>query len=190
MNNTTLNTLKNIDYGFYCLTQYDRCGMFDDDIIDALRENTASILDKALLSEILDNAPNVNDNYNDILYELLMAGKINDNNIELLAEIWQALADGDMEQVLRLINLDLYDLASDYYIGTPDDLYNLADDDLRANGADANALYWVNDIHYGSAYNALDCCNVIHAYDSLDDLIDDLVDFCDIENAITQALGV
>lgn len=61
--------------------------MFDDDIITHLKEQTKEI-DADSLTELLTIVPHVADVYNGALYNALMRGAVNDDNIDDLITAW------------------------------------------------------------------------------------------------------
>lgn len=185
------DTLISINKGFDYLTSCADGGWYCVEDFKALEQGTQDITERDTLSLILENAPCVYNKFNKLLYRLLAEGSINDKNIRMLNEIWEALAEEDWQEVSTLLNFDIKDyLGCDYIIDNPYNLRKEANRDLMANGVDANALQWVNKLDYHYALNVIDYNNEVEGYSDLAEIVDDLVDFADIENAIKNALEV
>ncbi len=168
--------VKNLWY----FTQYESCCMADETVLSYLVENAIKnggielaeeiALDPDL-EELLSLAPEVSDEYNEILYKKLMSSEA--VSYADLAEIWEKLAEGDLEGVCDFLNIDIYELDPDLVIGTPEGFEGWADEDLKANGIDANAIYWAKEIP-ASNYCTLDIYNIFSEYDSLSELIEEI----------------
>lgn len=188
-------TMQNLDNkikeGFYYLTQYDTAGRFDDAVINALKEGTKEI-DRDSLAELLAIVPNVSDTYNEALYNALMRGAVNDDNINDLIATWEALKDNDLEEALNILGADIYDILNSYDVsyGTPDDFEQWADDDLKANGINAQSLSWANNIYYDANYLVLYFNGEFRDYDSLTDILENETDINNVfEDALNDFLG-
>ena len=185
------NLDNKIKEGFYYLTQYDTAGRFDDAVINALKEGTKEI-DRDSLAELLAIVPNVSDTYNEALYNALMRGAVNDDNINDLIATWEALKDNDLEEALNILGADIYDILNSYDVsyGTPDDFEQWADDDLKANGINAQSLSWANNIYYDANYLVLYFNGEFRDYDSLTDILENETDINNVfEDALNDFLG-
>ena len=99
------------------------------------------------------------------------------------------LADGELAKALDVLSIDYYRLLDNYGV-IPFDaatLEEIADADLKANGINANALYWYdridsNCIHVFNAYG-ID----FDYYDDMNELLDYYFDDC-IKDDFIEAL--
>lgn len=163
-------------------TQYDNYYMSDKDIIDHILTNmidngTIDLENNEIdpdLENILSLAPSVSDEFNQIIYNKMMAGKTAD--FATLSEIWEKLSNDDLEGVCDYLDIDIYDLDPDLTIGTPSDFEEWADEDLKANGINSNALRWYNDIPNGDFCEICTCdlYDNFTAYSSYNELIEDI----------------
>lgn len=157
---------------YYYLTQYDGCGMFDENIIKRLETNNKRVKSESI-DKLLKIVPEVKDKYNQELYNIMMCKGLYSENIDIIIEAWEHLAKGEITEALEVLGVDYYQLLSNYDV-TPfaaDILEEIADEDLRTNGIEANALYWYNEIdsRYIHVFNGYG--NGFDYYDDMDDLL-------------------
>jgi hypothetical protein len=144
------------------------------------------ILDSEALQELMDLVPEVNDRFNKILYDLLF--NIDNAQLQELITMWQYLSIDDIENALNVINVDVMELFDgDDTLFDYQTLEDIADEDLRANGINANALYWIKDLELNNGYNYYrfnGYANGFYYYDDLNDAIDEVIGFTVIENKL------
>lgn len=175
--------MKNL-HKLYYMTQYANY-MSDEGYYNEMQDQL-QILDSELLQELMDLVPDVSDRFNKILYDLLFT--INNDQLQELITVWQYLSINDIENALNVLNIDVMELfEGDYYLYTYNILEEMADEDLRANGINANALYWIKDLELNNGYNYYrfnGYGNGFYYYDELIDAIDDVIDFETIKDII------
>lgn len=159
----------------YYMTQYANY-MTDEAYYESMSEQVKK-LDKKQLSYLCKElAPNVADQWNEVLFDVLYYVKPED--FDTLIEAWEFLADGVFRDFLDVLNLNYENyLNPDNYIYDYDTLEEMADCDFKANGINAGARYWYNKLDpyynyfvfngYGSGF---------HCYDRFDEA---LLDFAD-----------
>lgn len=173
---------------YYYFTQYDASGMFDEDIIRTLEDNNEGA-EGDDLKRLLEFVPEVDDKFNKCLYDVMMNEGLRSDNVAVIANAWECLASGEIADALTILGVDCDDILASCDIAPfdADTLQEIADDDLKANGINANALYWYdridsNCIHVFNAYG-----NGFYYYNSIDDVITDY--FSDyIKDAFIEAL--
>lgn len=165
------------------MTQYANY-MTDDGYYEGMKEQLEQLDNERLNYLCNDLAPQVEDKYNEILFNLLYT--VNNDQLDKLIEIWELLEDGDLEGLLDLVNTDYNDLLSgddfiyDYYT-----LEEIADEDLKSNGIRANALYWYDKLDSNYNYFVFNgYCNGFHYYDTINEALDDLIEFDDVLDVI------
>lgn len=175
--------MKNL-HKLYYMTQYadytTDAGYYEE------MQDQLQLLDDELLQELMELVPKVNDQFNKILFDLLF--NIDNDQLQELITMWQYLTIDDIENALNVLNIDVFDLfTGDDYLYTFDILEEMADNDLRLNGINANALYWYKELEKNSGYNYYrfnGYMNGLYYYDDLNDAIDDVITFEVIENKI------
>lgn len=144
------------------------------------------VLDSELLQELMDLVSKVNDDFNKILFDLLFT--IDNDQLQELITMWQYLSIDDIEQALNVLNIDVMELfEGDDTLFDYQTLEDIADEDLRANGINANALYWIKDLELNNGYNYYifnGYGNGFYYYDDINDAIDEVIGFVVIENKI------
>lgn len=161
----------------YYLTQYADY-MTDEGFYQNMDEHIKSNeLDIDLITEISELMTETSDNHNIKIYGKIWQAE-DDNDLLTLANLLSAIIDENSEAVADLLDVDLWDFLTKKDIYTPDYLEEMADNDLKANGINANALYWVNKIDHGAKYQELN----VYANDFYDlddaDIIEKLLDEC------------
>jgi len=173
---------------YFYLTQYDEFGMFNEDIMEILEKNNQGV-GRESLNQLLKIVPEVADRYNKELYEIMISKGLDNDNIDIILEAWEHLADGELAKALDVLSIDYYRLLDNYDV-IPFDaatLEEIADEDLKANGTAADALYWYdridsNCIHVFNAYG-----NDFEYYNDMDELLDYYFDDC-IKDDFIEAL--
>ena len=168
----------------YYLTQYANY-MSDEGYYNEMQDQL-QVLDDELLQELMDLVPKVNDNFNKILFDLLFT--VDNDQLQELITVWQYLSINDIENALNVLNIDVMELfEGDDTLFDYQTLEDIADEDLRANGINANALYWIKDLKLNNGYNYYifnGYANGFYYYDNLNDAIDEVIGFTVIENKI------
>jgi hypothetical protein len=129
-------------------------------------------------------APQVEDKYNELLFNLLYT--VNNEQLDKLIEVWELLADGDLEGFLNLVNVNYNDLLNvDDLIYDYDTLEQIADEDLRTNGINANALYWYDELDSRYSYFVFNAYgNGLYCYDTINEALGDYIELNDILDLI------
>lgn len=174
---------------FFYLTQYDCAGMFDRDIVATLERNHKKV-NKDEMAELLELLPGVSDKYNQVIYNLMMEGNINNDNIDEFIKIWAELEKGNISNALELLDIDYYDIlqCNDWGFFSYDELEEMADDDLKTNGINASCLYWLDDLDYTKIHVFNGYANGFYKYDDIDDLLGDVFDDY-IKDLFIETLG-
>lgn len=164
----------------YYITQY--AAFTDDDAVYEALDSwiEAYEIDESSLQDLLREMPKISDSINQKVYDHLY--ELPSSAIEDLVRIYLAIQDEDLSILEDYMDIDEYMAENRIY--TPDVWEELADSDLRENGIDANALYWVSDISgnydyqqmnaYENALSGVDTADVIQA--ALDELFDSWLD--------------
>lgn len=156
---------------YFYLTQYEESGMPDEFVMEILEKNNQGAEGESL-EQLLEIIPEVADRYNQELYNVMMGGGLND--VDVILEAWEHLAAGKLAEALDVLGVDYYRLLDNYDV-IPFDaatLEEIADEDLKANGTAADALYW-----YDKIYS--DCIHVFNAYGNDFDYYDDMNELLD-----------
>lgn len=158
---------------YFYLTQYEESGMPDEFVMEILEKNNQGV-GRESLNQLLKIVPEVADRYNKELYEIMMSKGLDNDNIDIILEAWEHLAAGKLAEALEVLGVDYYRLLDNYDV-IPFDaatLEEIADADLKANGINANALYWYDRIDS-------DCIHVFNAYGNDFDYYDDMNELLD-----------
>lgn len=135
----------------YYMTQYADY-MSDEDFYQSVDEIIKSNeLDIDLIAEISELMTETSDRHNVKIYGKMWQAE-DDNDLLTLINLLSAIINDDLDAVADLLDVDLWDFMAEKEIYTPDDLEEYADEDLKANGIDARALYWVKEINYCAKY--------------------------------------
>lgn len=158
---------------FYYMTQYDDAGMYDSDVIHYLEENTKEISEEQL-QMLMKLVPEVDDKYNQVLYNMMMSSKVNSNNIDLIVEVWEELSKGNITNALNVLNIEYQDIMAinDCAMYDSETLEIIADEDLRMNGLTASALYWYKEIEADSIHIFNGYGNGFDVYEDYNDCIE------------------
>ena len=167
----------------YYMTQYANY-MTDAGYYESMGEQLKE-LDRELLAYLCKElAPNVCDQWNEILFEILYCVK--PENLDVLIEAWEYLADGEFKDFLDVLSID-YEryLNPDNYIYDYDTLEAIADDDFRTNGINAGAHYWYKKLDTNYSYFVFNGYqNGFYYFDTFDEALLDFVNFDDIKQDI------
>lgn len=135
----------------YYLTQYADY-MTDEGFYQSIEEHIKkNDLDIDLIAKISELMTENNDKINKKIYGKIWQAKSNADLFDII-DLLNAIIDENSEEVAELLNIDFWDFLTEREIYTPATLEEIADEDLRANGINANALYWFNEIAYSSKY--------------------------------------
>lgn len=165
----------------YYMTQYANY-MTDKDYYESMEEQLKK-LDREKISYLCkDLATKVDDEWNEVLFDILYYVKAED--LDVLIEAWEYLADGKFKDFLDVLNIDYEKfLISDNYIYDYDTLETIADEDFKTNGIRANALYWYDELDSNYEYFVFNGYqNGFHCYNTFDEALLDFVDFDSIKN--------
>ena len=160
----------NLDY----MTQYSY--MNDEGYYQAMADQV-KLLDSEILNQLMDLVPYVDDKYNKILFDLLFI--VNDDQLTILVDMWEALKDKNIGDFLDIMNTDTYELMGDNAIYTFYELEEIADEDLKINGVNANALYWYNDLIKNTFYNYFVFNGYMNGFYYYSDMYEAFNDFVD-----------
>ena len=173
---------------YFYLTQYEESGMPDEFVMEILEKNNQGAEGESL-DQLLEIIPEVKDKYNQELYNAMKGGCLNNENVDVILEAWEHLADGELAKALDVLSIDYYSLLDNYGVIPFDTntLEDIADEDLKANGTAADALYWYDKIysdriHVFNAYG-----NDFDYYDDMNELLDYYFDDC-IKDDFIEAL--
>ena len=167
----------------YYMTQYANY-MTDAGYYESMSEQ-AKKLDREQLSYLCKElAPNVADQWNGILFDILYYVKPED--FDTLVEAWEFLASGEFEKFLDVLMIDYESyLNPDSYIYDYGTLEAIADDDFKANGINAGARYWYDKLDTNYNYFVFNGYqNGFYYYDTFDEALLDFIDFDSIKNDI------
>ena len=168
----------------YYMTQYASY-MSDEGYYNEMSEQL-QVLDSEALQELMDLVPDVSDKFNKVLYDLLFT--IDNDQLQELITVWEYLSIDDVENALNVLNIDVMDLfTGDDFLYTFDILEEIANNDLRVNGINANALYWYKELEKNNNYNYYrfnGYLNGFYYYDDLNDAIDEIIGFTAIKDII------
>lgn len=138
----------------YFLTQYADY-LTDEGFYQSIEEHIKkNDLDIDLIAKISELMTENNDKINKKIYGKIWQAK-DDADLLALIDLLIAIIEENSEEVAELLDVDLWGFLAERDIYTPETLEEIADEDLRANGINANALYWINEIDYGTKYQKL-----------------------------------
>ncbi|OQA77208.1 MAG: hypothetical protein BWY30_01151 [Tenericutes bacterium ADurb.Bin239] len=159
----------------YYITQYADY-MTDEDFYQSVDNHIKSNdLDINLFAEISELMTEISDRYNVRIYDKMWQAKDDADLLDLI-DLLNAIIDEDSDKVAEVLEVDLWDFLTEREIYTPDLLEELADEDLRVNGVNASALYWVKEINYTAKYQGFNgYANGFYDYDDAD-IIEMLLD--------------
>lgn len=136
------------------LTQYADY-MTDEGFYESIEEHIKkNELNINLIAKISKLMTKISDNYNIKIYSKIWQAE-DDNDLLVLIDLLSAIIRENSKEVAELLDVDFWDFLAEREIYTPAMLEEIADEDLRANGINANALYWVKEIDYGAKYQEL-----------------------------------
>lgn len=141
----------------YYMTQYANYssdeGVYEA-LISSLEENET---DFNLVIEFLELTHDATDFINQKVYDSVFYS-LTDENIEILIKLYEAIENESINDLEDLFDISYYDLF-DGYAGDYDFFEMIADEDLKNNGIDANAIYWAYKIPCDGAMYELDVYN-------------------------------
>lgn len=150
----------------YYLTQYADY-MTDEQFLNKITNLVERYyLDIDLIAEISELMTKTSDKINKKLFNELLQAKSNTNLFDII-DLLNAIIRENSKEVAELLDVDFWDFLTEREIYTPATLEEIADEDLRANGINANALYWVKEIDYGAKYQEFN--GYANGFNNLDD---------------------
>ncbi len=155
--------------GAYYMTQYASYTT-DEGVYEALISSLeANETDFDLVTEFLELTHDASDFINQKVYDSVFYN-LTDEKIEILIKLYEAIENENMGDLEDLFNISFYELF-DGYVGDYDFFEMLADDDLKSNGINANAIQWAHKIPCDGDMYELD------AYDDFNEItFDDILE--------------
>ena len=153
----TTDQKKQIIKEAYYMTQYASYTT-DEGVYQALITSLeANETDFNLVMEFLELTHNATDFINQKVYDSVFYN-LTDEKIETLIKLYEAIENEDISDLEDLFGISYYDLF-DCCVGHPDFFEMIADEDLKINGIDANAIYWAHKIPSDDNIYELDIYN-------------------------------
>lgn len=151
--NETNTVLQERIPGLYYITQYANAST-DEQVYKTIeRWIETNNIDINVLSDLISRMPSVSDAINQKIFNHLTS--TNNDELARVLVLYDALISESIDGLDDLAGGLFYDWLADNEIYTPDEWAELADMDLKENGINANALYWINEIDYNYNYLAL-----------------------------------
>ncbi|MDD5294139.1 MAG: hypothetical protein PHW40_07550 [Candidatus Izemoplasmatales bacterium] len=107
---------------------------------------------------------------------------LDSDTLDGLIALYEAYESG-ADDLMRLLDIDVYELFPDDLVGTSDFFEEVADSDLRDNGLSARSLYWAKDIPASDGLLKLD---IFDEFEEIGD--DDILDATEEHGAIRNYL--
>lgn len=155
------------------LTQYASY-QTDEGFYQSFTECINVEIDPDKLNELLKIMTDSSDNINEIVFNHFLFN-LDNEKIEKLIELYELINDGDFYGVMDLLGVELFELYPDEYIATAEEFEELADQDFKANGINANAIYWYHKLYNAEGLLMLDIYNDFSELDG-DDVIEKILD--------------
>ena len=153
----------------YYMTQYASYTT-DEGVYEALISSLeTNETDFDLVMEFLELTKDASDFINQKVYDSVFYN-LTDEKIETLIKLYEAIENeniGDLEYI--------FGISFDGYVGDYDFFETLADDDLKNNGINANAIHWAHKIPYDGDIYELDIYNDFNEI-TFDDILERLFD--------------
>ena len=128
----------------YYMTQYASYtsdeGVYEA-LISSLEENETNF---DLVIEFLELTHNATDFINQKVYDSIFYN-LTDEKIQTLIELYEAIENESVSDLEDLFGISYWDLF-DCYVGDSDFFEMIADEDLKINGINAQAIYWAHKI--------------------------------------------
>ena len=157
----------------YYMTQYASYSS-DEGVYEALISSLeTNETDFNLVMEFLELTHDASDFINQKVYDSVFYS-LNDEKIEVLIKLYEAIENENMSDLEDLFDISFYELF-DGYVGDYDFFETLADDDLKNNGINANAIQWAHKIPYGGEVYELDIYDDFNEI-TFDDILERLFD--------------
>ena len=138
----------------YYMTQYASYSS-DEGVYEALISSLeANETDFDLVTEFLELTKDAPDFINQKVYDSVFYN-LTDEKIETLIKLYEAIENENVSDLEDLFRISFYDLF-DGYIGDYDYFEMIADDDLKCNGINADAIRWADKIPYDGGMYELD----------------------------------
>lgn len=140
----TTEQKKQVIKGAYYMTQYASYST-DEGVYEALISSLeANETDFDLVTEFLELTKDASDFINQKVYDTVFYN-LTDEKIETLLNLYEAIENESVSELEDLFGISFYELF-DGYVGDYDFFETLADDDLKSNGINANAIQWAHKI--------------------------------------------
>lgn len=160
----------------YYLTQYDRCFMSDDSVLNYLYDQLKDI-DESSLSMLLSFIEKTSDDINQILFDHYKS--ITQDTINDIIDLYEAIDKKDIYTIEKLTERELYEVYSyDSIYYDLDDLIDMIDNSLRDQGIDSPYISTYANLDMADLQNAefikidiYDKAEAISFYDVLDEYI-------------------
>ena len=165
----------------YYMTQYASYTT-DEGVYEALLSSIdENETDYNLMMEFLELTPSVSDFINQKVYDSVFYN-LNDEKIETLIKLYGAIENENIGDLEDLFHISFYDLF-DGYVGDYDFFETLADDDLKCNGINADAIRWADKIPYDGSIYELDCYHDFNEI-TFDDILERIFDNYDLNDIL------
>lgn len=140
----TTDQRKQIINKAYYMTQYASYtsdeGVYEA-LISSIEKNKT---DFDLVIEFLELTHNATDFINQKVYDSVFYN-LTDEKIQTLIKLYEAIENESVSDLENLFNISYYELFEGY-VGHTDFFEMIADEDLKINGINSRAIYWVNKI--------------------------------------------
>ena len=165
----------------YYMTQYASYSS-DDGVYEALISSLeANETDFNLVIDFLKLTQDATDFINQKVYDSIFYN-LTDENIGILIKLYEAIENESINDLEDLFDINYYELF-DGYVENYDFFEMIADEDLKNNGIDANAIYWAYKIPYDDAMYELDCYNHFNEV-TFDDIVERLFEQYDLNDIL------
>lgn len=135
----------------YYMTQYAN-HMSDEGFYNLIAEQVkTNDLDLDLFYEISELMESISDAINQKLFDKMLSAT-DASDLLLIVYLLDAIEDNNMDAINRLTDYALDDYMNENNILSPDSWEEIADEDLKHNGINANCLYWVKEIDHNYDY--------------------------------------
>ena len=162
----------------YYMTQYASYSS-DEGVYEALISSLeANETDFNLVMEFLKLTHDATDFNNQKVYDSIFYN-LTDENIEILTKLYKAIENKSIGDLEDLFDISFYELF-DGYVGYCDFFQMIADDYLKNDGIESNAIYWAYKIPDDGAIYELDMYNHFNEV-TFDDILERLFESYDFD---------
>lgn len=135
----------------YYMTQY-AYNMSDEDFYNTIAEQVkTNDLDADLFYNISELMESVSDKINHKLFAKMLLAT-DDSDLYTIIYLLEAIKNNNFDRINDLTDYALDDYMTENNIFSPDLWEEIADEDLKSNGINANCLYWVKEIDHNYDY--------------------------------------